>query len=126
MKIEIELHDLEALRREIATLKAENAEMRKTIRERSNEEIESKAVDLASTMFSAVMKRLFKEIGLEYVRFYSDVDFIKLEHHLGKNWTESDQLQVTVSAMLSNRFRKAFVDMKILPPDNTPCRDQEK
>ena len=112
MKVEIEYSEIESLHNEINRLK-------KTIKEQSdklssmderviNENIEK----LAFIMFNSCMRCVFEKLGFndEFQAIKYETD---LNHYIGKNWWESDRIEVELGAVITTNFKRAFLNLGI-------------
>lgn len=113
MKIEIELNDLESLRKENQDLKKSNEELKLKLISLNEDELKKHAIGLSRSMFGSVMNRIFTELGFEDSICLSDIDFGELEHYLGKNWWCSEKINVVLGANITNQFRKAYLRIGI-------------
>lgn len=75
--------------------------------------MKKQANDLARKMFGDVMHRVFDELGFEDRIWLNDIDFGNLQHYLGKNWWNSDRLDITLGATVTNHFKGAFLKMGV-------------
>ena len=55
----------------------------------------------------------FKDLGMEDGVWIGDLQFSKLEHYLGKSWWNSEKLEITLGASISNKFKRAYIKMGI-------------
>jgi len=117
MKVEIDLDDLENLKKQIRSLTQEKKELETELKMLDEKALKSKAVDLARKMYGGVMLRVYEQLGFKDITGMGQVDFIELEDRLGDKWYESEKLNVTLGATIIGDFRGAFMTMGIKTKD---------
>jgi len=112
MKIEIELEEIESLRKQIADLTRSKEFTEKRLYEARIEEMENKAIKLSRKLFNKYMQATFKALGFDDNSFGDVVDF-DLGYNQDKKWFEQD-ITVTLSASVSEHFRRAYMTIGLL------------
>jgi hypothetical protein len=113
MKIEIDLEEVESLRKKIQNLQEESESLQKKLNELSEDQLIKKATDLAYRIFQDYMYAVFKHLGFEHTNenpVRIDNNFRK---QLGKHWFESERIKVVLGVNITNKFKEAFMIMGI-------------
>lgn len=114
MKIEIELQEIESIKKGNDSLKKEIEKLKIELKSLDKEELRKQAVDLSRQMFENVVHRVFKELGFEKpFTLSNDINFRQLEHWLGKDWWVHQDLEVEIGATITNKFKRAFLKLGI-------------
>lgn len=114
MKIEIELHELETLRKTMNEQEAEINNLRSHLKNLEEEELRRHSVIVAEKICNAVLQAIFKKLGFENnTRFYDGLKFRNLEYYYGKDWMKHKDLEVTLEANITKEFKRAFINMGI-------------
>lgn len=113
MKIEIELADLEALKRDLEQSNSHNHELQKRLNSFDEKAIQEKARDAARAMLVDVLQVLFNKIGIDFESSDLTLSENYLAHHLGHNWLESPELEIIIGATLTNKWKQGIV--KFIP-----------
>ena len=113
MKVEVEYYEIENLQKENAELRKENQELNERLNMFNPDQLEKEQIELAQAMFTSVLERVFIDIGYTSSLKEPNIDFTYLQYKLGKQWYDSPKLDITVGASISNKFKKAFIDLGI-------------
>ena len=114
MKIEIELHEVESLRKTVNTQEAEINNLRSHLKNLEEQELKRHSVIVAEKMCNAVLKAIFEKLGFESnTGFFDGLNFRNLEHYYGENWMKHKDLEVTLEANITKEFKRAFINMGI-------------
>lgn len=119
MKIEIELSELESLRRETERYKKECEQLEEKLKSLSEYELKQDAVRLGEKMFSDYMTIVFNKLGFD--DWDRSVVTIKddLQRHLGKSWfMNPDRVDFEIGATVTSKFKRAFIKLGIVPETN--------
>lgn len=113
MKVEIELQDLEAIRKENERLKDTIIELNIKIQALNEDELKRNSIILASRMFDSVMSQVFNELGFQDLHPNHTINFLQLEHELGKSWYNADKLEVEIGTKITNKIKAAFIEFSV-------------
>jgi hypothetical protein len=113
MKIEIELEQVESLKREITYLEKKNEEVEKKLKEYDLNQLESKAIRLATRLTEKYLTAICSKLGFSS-SYGGNVEFSNLNHWVGKKWYEEDKkFEVKLSATLTEQLRYAFIKIGV-------------
>ena len=113
MKIEIELNDLENIRKETAFLKEENRKLKAELNELTESKIKEKIVKHSHLLFDSYMCSVFKRLGFNNWERDSVVIPHNLEHWIGNDWYNSERIDVKIGVDILGEFKKAFLHIGI-------------
>ena len=115
MKIEIELSELESLRKDLLNQKEINIKLENKLKELDESELKQSAVKLAYHLTDCYLKAIFTKLGFDDSRSGLVVNS-NLEHYIGKRWYHKlDEIKVEVGVNILNNFRRAFIDIGVVP-----------
>lgn len=118
MEIKIELEYVENLKQELQKKEARISELESELAALDPEKIKKDAVDLAEKMFEDYISAVFVKLGFtdnakqywgNMPIFYKD----NLKGVLGHAWHQSERFEVNIGANISNKFRRAFMELGI-------------
>lgn len=121
MKVEIELADLESLKKQLSDsnaliekLKYENSQFQK-------DKLVERAINLSYSFFEDYMKAVFKKLGFNYpvssfmksnerpaIKYSIDFDM------LDEKWYQHGKLDIYLSAEITSQFKSAYLNMGVL------------
>lgn len=119
MKIEIELEAVESLKKDLAHKEEQIKKLEAELKALDSKTLKEQAVDLSKMMFDNYMSTVFRHLGFDndtggWRR--GSVDWKDdLEHWLGKNWYDSERLEINIGANISKHWRSAFLSLGIKP-----------
>lgn len=108
MKIEIELEEIEKLRKEVSDLKAQNERQRKELYEFNQNNLIEKAVKLSQELTDKCIKKIFEGLGFTYSSIDHKCRF-RIRDDDGKYWWDSDKTEIEIRAEVSTNFKNAFL-----------------
>lgn len=120
MKVEVELHEIEALREELRNAKKESEYYKSELAKLDPNKLKDDAVRLSKGLLNSYIAAIFEKLGFEVdelnepVRFKDDV-----QYHLGQAWYKSNRLEVEIGATITSNFKRAFLNLglKIEAPE---------
>lgn len=119
MKIEIELEAVESLKKDLAHKEEQIKKLEAELKALDSKTLKDQAVDLSKMMFDHYMNTVFRQLGFDNEtggwRRGSVVWKDDLEHWLGKNWYDSERLEINIEANISKHWRSAFLSLGIKP-----------
>lgn len=119
MKIEIELEEVERLRRQIERLENEVKEKDDYIMQNSPQVYKSKALQLADDLLRRYLTKVFEGLGFK--------DSINSIEDFGFNdtyqWEKRDDITFNISTRISKEFAKAFINIGVNRKDFTENKD---
>jgi hypothetical protein len=113
MKIEIEFEEVENLKKQLERSEKRINELEILIKGLSPEELKKASSDLALKMFYQFTKKIFTEIGISCS--FDSLHFENLPHYLGQKWYESDKIEITFGAVITNKYKSAILRLGIKP-----------
>lgn len=115
MKIEIELSELESLRSDLLRYKGLNKKLEDKLNELDESKLKQSAVRLAYHLTDCYLIAIFSKLGFDSLTSGLEVNG-NLENYIGKDWyTKLDRIEVKFGASVTNNFRRAFVNIGVLP-----------
>ena len=112
MKIEVELGDIEILRKQIQTLEEEKEGLYKKLSALDEKQLKADVRVMAQKMTDSIMAEVFKKLGFK-AGGLGYMSFKDLEHWHGKEWWTHEDLEVTLSATITNQFKSAFLSLGV-------------
>lgn len=109
-KIEIELSFIEELKEENKKLIESNKHLIEKLKPFNKEKIDDDTLVLAEHMFKCLVEKLFKEVGYKKV-FTHNINFRQLKYYIGKNWYNSEELEIILGTTVSNKFKNCFIEL---------------
>jgi len=113
MKIEIEFEEVEALRRKLRAQEDKIDLLEKTIQSLSAHELRKKSLSLSYALLDRYLEGIFNKLGFENRPNESFRAAYNLNHYLGEDWPNSDKLEVVIGANITNKFKRAFLELGI-------------
>ena len=114
MKVEVELQELENLRRDVRILEDENEKLQRKIKELNEDELIRKAVDLSWRLFANYQNAVFEKLGFEQKEIITLETTADLKKELGQSWWNSERLNFNLGAIVTNEYRKAFLKIGVI------------
>ena len=115
MKIEIEFEEVELLKRKLSDSQKLARELKERLDVISESELKRKAIFLSYRLFDNYMRTVFNHLGFGDWEHGSTIVTDNLEHWLGEDWYSSDRINIQVGAKVTNKFKKAFISIGIIP-----------
>lgn len=119
MKIEIELQEVEALRRQINELEVANDILKGKLKDLDESDLKDKAIRLSYRLLDNYLAAVFE--GLGFTQKYNDSTVIvksDLERYLGKNWWDNkDRIKFELGAEITTEFKRAFLKIGVMPEE---------
>lgn len=116
MKIEIELEEIEALKKDIERLEFDNRNLMTQLEYLDEKELIDKAMRLSQELTIKCLGKIFEKLGFENHTNMSDLPYrFNLRDGYGKYWWNSDNIEVEISATITNKMRSAFIRVGIVP-----------
>ncbi len=110
MKIEIELSEIEALRRDADNARKEVDSLRHQIEYMQKDNLESKAIRLGEYLCNEYLKGIFVALGFTLDGWDRKVVDLPSDYTMeGKWFKEPKNVKVNLSASISEQFKKAFI-----------------
>lgn len=118
MKIEIELGEVENLRRNVDELWRENLELKDKLDSISEENLIQQASSLAARLFHEYLLMVFEKLGFtnkENWRYHGlALDSSELKRHLGTAWHEQpENVFVELGVSMTNNWKSAFMSIGV-------------
>lgn len=118
MKIEIALQDVESMRAKIKQLEKEVKDLEDKLQSLSEPALKKEAVKLSWRLFNDYLHATFTHLGFESTNQHPVNTESNLEHWLGKSWYSSARIQFELGAVITNNFKRAFLNIGIVPAEN--------
>jgi hypothetical protein len=114
MKIEIDLQELENLRRDVRIFEESNEELKRKFKELNEDELIKKAVDLSWRLFTDYQNSVFEKLGFEQTNVITIETTADLKRELGVSWWNSERLKFNLGAIVTNEYRNAFLRIGVI------------
>jgi hypothetical protein len=125
MKIEIELAEVEQLRKSNQDLQDKLRVLEGEMKELSPDELKKKAIGLAYRLFENYMASTFRHLGFNVNFRAVSIDY-DLDHYIGRTWyNKDDRVKMELHAHVTEAFRSAFLNIGIVPKDEIKQEDIE-
>jgi hypothetical protein len=115
MKIEIELEDVEYLKRQLREAQEERDELKKEIEKLSPDALKREALQLSYRLFNDYMTAVFEELGFDQWKKNSVIYPPNLVSWYGEEWWRNDRIKFEFGAEVTTEFRSAFIRINVLP-----------
>ena len=118
MRVTVDIKEIELLNQIITELKKENQDLQNQLKFVNTQEMRKQAITLAENMFISSFEKVCEKLGFKCSTNMFDIDFRQLESRLGKNWWESEKLDIKVGATLTTEFKTAFIRLGVNLSEN--------
>lgn len=126
MKIEIELEEVERLRRELRETKDQLRQAEEQLKAISPETMTRKAKSISIRLFEEYMEAAFAKLGFGPWQGQAVHFEYFIEQKLKNDpWWKSDQVKMNISAFVTDEFRDAFLRIGVIPKEK-PTEEEQK
>jgi len=113
MKIEIELEEVERLRRRVKSLESIEKKLELEIREAQIPKLREDATELAEGMFKKVWFIVCDKLGMDKGT-HNSISFSGLERQLGNSWYDwHDKITVNISTSVGKEWMSALIRLGV-------------
>lgn len=118
MKVEIELEELTAIKKERDYLKVTNKELEEKIESLNERKIIKDAIELSIKLLDVYIEKIFSELGFD-TNYYGSVEFTPRDIYLwNTGWWNKEDVTVKLSAHITDEMRRAFLKIGIIASDD--------
>jgi hypothetical protein len=115
MKVDIELADLEKLKKDLDQAESKNKELETRLASLNEYALKREAVRLADLMFQEYLKAVFQKLGFQIAHRGIDFNSDFLMERLGMPWwKDTAKWVVEIGATVTNEWREAFFRIGIV------------
>jgi hypothetical protein len=125
VKVEIELQELENLRREVRILEDENEKLKRKVEDLNEDVLVRKAVDLSWRLFTSYQNSVFEKLGFDQENIITIETTSDLKKELGQSWWASERLNFNLGAIVTNEYRKAFLKIGVTPKEKESTQESK-
>ena len=118
MKIEIELEELESIKRRLEVSELEKQKIQKEMELLGEDYLVGKALDLSYSMFKKYIKFVFKELGFnDDSEVYVDQSLRRM--FIAQWYNKPEQIDLKIGATITNKFKHAVLSIGVKPDVKT-------
>jgi hypothetical protein len=125
MKIEVELSEIETLRKENQRLYEDVKRIQEKYNSLDKENLYRKSMNLATEMANLAISRIFKELGFDCANEYNCI-YLLHNYETHEDWFKKDKVKVNLGAKIVGQMRSAFVEIGVVPKEETEKENIEK
>jgi len=114
MTIEIDVQELENLRRDVRIFEESNEELKRKFKDLNEDELIKKAVDLSWRLFTDYQNAVFEKLGFTQTNIITFETTADLTKELGVNWWNSERIKFNLGAIVTNEYRNAFLRIGVI------------
>lgn len=118
MKIEIELEEVEVLRKELLELKERIKRQDSELSELREYNLIEKAINLSQELTHKCIEKIFIELGFD--RGSSSFVGFRYRDHNGKYWWDSEKTEIELGAVATSKMKSAFLKIGFKSIEDMP------
>lgn len=117
MKITIESEEFYRLKKELERANKEIHDLKNELSKFDEGKLKEKVLNNSFRLADLYLKGIFAKLGFDEGSYFDSalIDHENVHHWLGKDWYINERLKVNIHARISNEFRRAFIELGIVP-----------